>query len=92
MQPLIASKMVTFTEGAKHVTACITHMQKITANDTHRHDDICDTAYDAVKIALIDKTILYNIKQNDTIAATIMQGQKSALRARSNLHGGYQNS
>lgn len=52
----------------------------------------CDTAYDAIKIALIDKTILYNIKQNDNTAATIMQGQKSALRARSNLHGGYQNS
>lgn len=56
MQPIVASKLVTFTEGAKHVRLCIDHMLKITANDTHRWDDICDTCYDAVKIALIDKT------------------------------------
>jgi len=92
MQPLIAAKLVSVTEHSRHAASCILHMSKITANNTHRHDDIADTVYDAVKIALIDKTILYNIKQNDTIAATIMQGQKSALRARSNLHGGYQNS
>ena len=36
---------------------CINHMSKITANDTHRHDDICDTLVDAVKICLIDKDI-----------------------------------
>ena len=36
----------------KHV---LDHMEKITANDTHRRDDICDTAYWAVKLALIDK-------------------------------------
>lgn len=66
MQPLIAARMVSFTEGSRHAEKCITHMQKITANDTHRHDDICDTCYDAVKIALIDKTIITtNIDKTD---------------------------
>jgi len=60
MQPLIASKLISFTEGAKHAEMCIQHMMKITANQSHKHDDICDNAYDACKIALIDKT-LYNI-------------------------------
>ena len=55
MQPFIASKLVTFTDGAKHEKLCVEHMVKITANDTHRWDDICDTCYDAVKIALIDE-------------------------------------
>jgi hypothetical protein len=32
-------------------------MRKITANDTHRHDDIADTAYDAVKLGLIDQSV-----------------------------------
>lgn len=32
-------------------------MSKITANDSHRFDDIADTAADAVKIALIDKLV-----------------------------------
>jgi predicted phage terminase large subunit-like protein len=59
MQPIIASKLVTFTEDASHYRLCVDHLMKITANNTHRHDDICDTLYDAVKIALIDKTIYF---------------------------------
>jgi phage terminase large subunit-like protein len=58
IQPIIASKLISFSFDAKHKSKCITHMSKITANNTHRHDDICDTCYDAVKIALIDKTLL----------------------------------
>ncbi len=92
VQPYVASRRISYTQNAKHMPMCIAHMSKITANDSHRHDDIADVLADAIRIALIDKTILYNIKQNDKTAATIMQGQKSALRARSNLHGGYQNS
>jgi len=57
MQPQIASKLVSFTRHAKHIDMCVNHMLKITANDSHRHDDICDTFYDAIKIALIDKTL-----------------------------------
>jgi len=89
MQPLIAAKMVSFTDGAKHVPTCINHMAKVTANDTHRHDDICDTLYDAIKIALIDKTLVYDTKQQTVKAATILQKQKSTLKARSNLYGGH---
>jgi hypothetical protein len=32
-------------------------MSKITANNTHRHDDIADTLADAIRMALIEKTI-----------------------------------
>ncbi len=89
MQPIIASKMVSFTEHAKHVESTIQHMMKITANDTHRHDDRADTLYDAIKIALIDKVLIFDTKQNENKAATILQKQKSILRARSNLYGGH---
>jgi len=65
MQPYVAKHLITFTEGAKHVKTCIDHMTKITANDTHRRDDICDTAYDAVKLALIDKMITMITQRND---------------------------
>jgi predicted phage terminase large subunit-like protein len=68
LQPLIASKLISFTNNDMHVKMCIDHMSKITANDTHRHDDICDTVYDACKIALIDKTI-YSIEKQDTSRA-----------------------
>ena len=60
IQPYIAEKRISFTRNAKHVDACIRHMTKITANEAHRWDDICDTAADAIKIALIDKTLIAN--------------------------------
>lgn len=71
MQQYIASKQVSLPNDAKHTTMCINHMSKITANNTHRWDDIADTCYDAVKIALIDKTIItteVNLESNDSVA------------------------
>ena len=59
MQPFIAKKLITFTIGAKHAKMCIDHCEKITLNNTHLRDDIADTLYDAVKAALIDKTLIY---------------------------------
>jgi len=60
MQPFVASKKISFTRSAKHLDNCILHMSKITANNTHRHDDIADTLSDAIRIALIEKTIYSN--------------------------------
>lgn len=68
MQPIIGSKLISFTHGAKHTQECIKHMLKITANDSHKFDDICDTLYDAVKIALIDKSLQINHQDNERAA------------------------
>ncbi|CAK9253365.1 unnamed protein product [Sphagnum jensenii] len=87
MQPYIASKLVSLPKGAKHVNLCLSHMSKITATESHRHDDICDTLADAVRIALIDKTLTINTKQNDKKAATILQSQKSLLKTRGLVYG-----
>lgn len=57
IQQYIANKQISFTRYAEHADKCIEHCRKITANNTHRFDDIADTLYDAVKLALIDKTI-----------------------------------
>ena len=65
VQPYIAERRLSFTNGARHVKMCIDHMAKITANETHRWDDIADTASDAIKFALIDKIIL-NMESNKT--------------------------
>jgi predicted phage terminase large subunit-like protein len=58
MQPYIAKKLVSLPRYAKHSKLFIDHMVKITANDAHRHDDICDTVYDAIRLTFIDKVIL----------------------------------
>ncbi len=92
IQPYVASKLISFTKTAKHVKICVDHMSRITASDSHRFDDICDTLADAIRIALIDKTLSYNLKPKDTNAVNIMKNQKLALRARSNLYGGHEGS
>jgi len=89
MQSLIAAKLVSLPAGKRHTDGCILHMSKITANNTHRHDDIADTLYDAVKIALIDKTINVNLRQSDKIAARLMSNHKAINRARDIGHGNY---
>lgn len=58
MQPYIARGLISLPENGRHTKMCIEEVRKITLNDTHAHDDITDTLYDAVKIALIDKVVL----------------------------------
>lgn len=86
IQPLISAGLVSLPRNGKHTQKCITHMTKITANDTHRHDDIADTCYDACKIALIDKTLRDNSNKNDDFAAMISQKQRAYSAARTNLY------
>ncbi len=85
-QQHIAAKKISFTSGAKHIERCMTHCTKITANDSHRHDDVMDTLADAIKIALIDKTLTLNTKQNDDFAATLGRKQRAYNDAKANLY------
>lgn len=87
MQSYVASKQISFTANAPHASMCINHMSKITANNTHRHDDIADTCADAVKIALIDKLIIANTQQNDNVAAKLMARQKSIQKVKDRVYG-----
>lgn len=82
MQPIIASKLISFTRNSSHFEMYVKHMMKITANDSHRHDDICDVTYDAIKIALIDKTLhLENYKTDTQKAASRMNAAVYDARA-----------
>lgn len=58
IQPILAQKRVTLPVDAKHTVPCIKHMAKITANESHRWDDIADTCAQAVKMGLIDKIVI----------------------------------
>ena len=57
VQPFVASKRLSLPAYAKHTDRVLDHMGKITANDSHRRDDIADTAADAMQAAFIDKTV-----------------------------------
>ena len=84
IQPYVASKCVSFTENAKHINLCVNHMTKITANETHRHDDIADTLSDAVRIALIDKTI-YVAKEKKSGGVSLMNSLAQQMNRQSGL-------
>jgi hypothetical protein len=85
MQDVIAAKLVSFTQDAKHVNMCINHMIKITASDSHRWDDIADTCWDACKIALIDKAFHHNLieeNKRDNVVTSLADAFKEKVQAR----------
>lgn len=83
MQQYISAKKITLPLYGKHNANCIKHMSKITANDTHAFDDICDTAYDAIKIGLMDKTLIRASEATHQVArAALSQTLSQQLKAR----------
>lgn len=65
-QYYVNAGLISLPEYGDHTEKCLTHMEKITANETHRHDDICDTAADAIQLALIDKIIINMIGRDQS--------------------------
>ena len=63
-------------------------MEKITANESHRRDDIADTFADGCQIALIDKSINIRAKQDDGLSARIMRPQLERLQIETDLYHG----
>lgn len=57
-QPYIARRQVTLPRYGRHNVKVIKHMASITANNTHKRDDIADTAQQAIEIALVRKLIV----------------------------------
>lgn len=90
MQQYIGAKQVSLPMLAKHTKMCVDHMTDITANNTHRFDDIADTCYDAVNAAFIDKIIVHQVKEKvdyNQLAATMMQGSHHIDFLRKKAHG-----
>lgn len=90
MQQYIAAKQVSLPSLAKHTKMCLDHMTDITANNTHKFDDVADTCYDAVNAAFIDKIIVHQVTAKvdyNQMAATMMQGQHHLDFLRKKAHG-----
>lgn len=65
VQPVVYEKRVSIRDDDELVDRVVTHMSKITANNSHRFDDIADTLADGVRIALIDKSLYYEEEHSD---------------------------
>ena len=81
IQSYISSKQISFLEGAKHIDMCIEHLSKITANDTHRFDDIADTLVDAIRLAFIEKS-LYSLSHRDNATTDIVKNLNNKFNRR----------
>jgi predicted phage terminase large subunit-like protein len=86
IQPYIASGQVSLPKDEKHTDLCLEHMRKITANNSHRKDDICDTLYDGIKLGIIDNIIMsYNpqrMQDHERVAKGIMGSFQKVLQLR----------
>lgn len=58
IQQYVASKRISLPHYSRHTQICIDHCKKITANGSHRFDDIADTLYFGIKLGLIDQVVL----------------------------------
>lgn len=79
MQDYINQKLVSLPRQGKHIKLCIEHMSKITANDTHRRDDIADTLADAVRMAFIDKT-LHKLQNGPSASSDVLSSLGQQMR------------
>ncbi len=91
IQPFLASKQVSIPADGRHTAMVLEHLRKITANDSHRHDDIADTLYDGIKLGIIDNVIsAYNpqrIQEDEQVARGIMGSFHRLLELRSRRYG-----
>lgn len=77
MQPVIASKLISLTRGAKFADKYIEHMIKITANNAHRSDDVCHVAGTKITTVWGDKNI-EDLKVGDKVITPFGVGNVSA--------------
>ena len=89
-QPYIARRLITLPSKGRHTQKCIDHMSKITANNSHRNDDIADTLADGIRMALIDKSITFAGAYDDNnskILEQLVYHTQRYDRARQGLFG-----
>lgn len=91
IQPFVASQQVSIPKDGKHTVKVLEHMRKITANDSHRHDDIADTLYDAIKLGIMDNVIMTytpaKVQEDERKAQGIMGTFHKVLELRSKRYG-----
>lgn len=73
-QPFVSSGRISLPALGKHTDLCLTHMGKITANNSHRHDDIADTMQSAIQVTLIEGSLLPQVHNEiDPLAIALQQ-------------------
>lgn len=90
MQPIVASKRISLPANGHHTEMCLEHMRKITANDTHKHDDIADTLESGIQLGLVARIIVPSViseHRSGMVAKKVMGSFNRTLRIRKRSFG-----
>jgi hypothetical protein len=73
-QSFVSGRQISLPSNGRHTDLCLTHMAKITANNSHAHDDIADSLELAIRATLIDKMLLPQDEDKNAILAQFNAG------------------
>lgn len=79
VQTYFAQRRFTFTYGRPHNKVFINHLTRITANDTHAHDDIADICTDAITKGLIEQVIAIPDETENNAVKQVMAAQNQRI-------------
>lgn len=80
-QYYVASKLISLTKNEPYSYLVINHMCKITANNSHKHDDICDTVSDAIDIVLVNQNFYKQyVKEDNNILKSFNSSMNNKLK------------
>lgn len=79
-QPFVAQGRISLPASGRHTDMCINHCKKITANDTHRWDDIADTLAYAVQLTFIEGIPMQKLFASKDYSAMAKDMARSANR------------
>lgn len=88
-QLYVSSGLISLPKYGRHTKMCLDHMEDITANDSHLHDDIADTCADGIKLGLADKIIINTLADSSrdaAIAQNIMGNFHQLQRAKGDFY------
>ncbi len=80
IQPVIGKRLLSFTKGAPCTELVIEHMCKITDNESHSFDDICDTICDAIMYTIADRNYIKSLDRNSNAKLNNIIAQNAVKR------------
>lgn len=82
IQPFIGKRLLSLKKGDPCAQLVIDHMCKITDNESHSFDDICDTICDAIMYTIADKNFIKSLDKRSNAKMNSIIAQNAANRQR----------
>ncbi len=91
-QAYVSRRVITLPRLGRHTQMCLDHLSKITANNSHRFDDIADTMADATRLVYVDdyfKNIFEKTTGKDEIYDALLDTSRKYRANKNELGRGF---